>query len=147
VRTRPSFYQAHRALLWTGNIDGASKILPSIDASDLPESVRLLSSLRQACAERRLSDAQKLYRSAYELDRVNTETVTIWLVNKIMGDDAAAEAYLREFDARGDVNIMSNFLTYGTFDPRPFPNLMEAVGEQMEDRDEVIQIPYRCNAG
>ncbi len=140
-------YQAHRALLWTGAIDGASKILPSIDASDLPESVRLLSSLRQACAEKRLSDAERLYKRALELGYADPESVTIWLVNKIMGNDAAAEAYLQEFDRRGDVKIMSNFLTYGTFDPRPFPNLMQAIGDQMDERGEPVEIPYRCNAG
>ncbi len=139
-------YQAHRALLWTGVIDGASKILPSIDTSDLPASVRLLSSLRQACAEKRLRDAEMLYKKAYQLENASTETVTIWLVNKIMGNDDDAEAYLQETDRRGDIKTMSNFLGYGMFDPRPFPNLMEAVGDQIDEHREPIELPYRCNA-
>jgi TolB-like protein len=136
-------YQVHRALLWTGDIDGASKILPAIEASDLPETVRILSSTRQACAEKRFGDAERYYKRAYEFD--GEETVTIWLMNKITGRDAIAEAYLREYDTRGDISTMSNFLSYGSFDPRVFPNLMEALGDQMDGRGALVEIPYRCS--
>jgi len=73
--------------------------------------------------------------------------VTIWLVNKIMGNDETAEAFLQEFDKRGDVETLSNFLSYGSFDPHPFPNLMEAIGDQVDEHGNRVEIPYRCNTG
>jgi TolB-like protein len=51
-------YQAHRLLLWAGDIDGASRVLPMLINSDLPEQNRELAKLRQRCAELRMLFAE-----------------------------------------------------------------------------------------
>jgi hypothetical protein len=138
-------YQAHRALLWTGDIDGASKILPLLDASDFPEDVRILSSLRQACAEKRFSDAERLYQRGNTLVDPD-DSVTPWIMNKIMGYDDLAFAAVQEIDARNDIMRLVPFLSYRTFDPRQLPNLMARIGDQYADRGDAVVVPYRCHA-
>ncbi len=54
-------YQAHRSLLWAGDIDGASQLTRILRSSDIPEENLRLVALRQACAENRLSEAARIY--------------------------------------------------------------------------------------
>jgi TolB-like protein len=135
-------YQAHRGLLWAGDIDGAAQLLPYILSSDLPESSRYLVLLRQACAEGRLGDAQKLYERA--LRQFADQRSSIWLSHLIMGDREAAAATLAPLDDPDDLRGLADFLSYGTFDPRPYPNLMALLEGQGIERGEPIVVPYQC---
>jgi tetratricopeptide (TPR) repeat protein len=135
-------YQAHRALLWVGDIDGASKILPMIQASDMPEDSRYLVSLRQACAEKQLDVATRLFNRANE--KFAGDASNIWIGNLIMGNDEEAIESLMEYDSNEDMVTLTSFLSYGTFDPRPYPNLMAILEGQGFERGEVIKLPYRC---
>ncbi len=135
-------YQAHRAWLWVGDIDAASKILPLIQSSDMPASTRYLASLRQACAENRTDDAIQLHQRGNEQFAENASI--IWLGNKIMGYEDRAFVHLLEFDARGEVTTVSSYLSYAMFDPYQFPNLMERLGDQVDDRREPQVVPYQC---
>lgn len=135
-------YQAHRALLWVGDIDGASKVLPVILASDLPDDSRYLVLLRQACAEKRIAEATRIYSKANE-DFANDASIT-WLGHKIMGDDSEAVEILREYDANNDMLTMAAFLGYGSFDASPYPNLMKVLESQSIERGEAVELPYRC---
>jgi tetratricopeptide (TPR) repeat protein len=135
-------YQAHRALLWVADIDGASKVLPVILASDMPDDSRYLVLLRQACAENRLADAMRLYTKGIE--QFSDDTSISWLSHLIMGNDEKAVEKLMELDSNQDMASMTSFLTYGTFDPRPYPNLMAILEGQGFERGEVIKLPYRC---
>jgi len=139
-------YQSHRALLWSGDLDGASQALPLIEASDFPEDVRILSSLRQACAEKRIVDAERLYRRGISLVDPD-DAVTPWIMNKIMGYDELAFAAVQEIDAANDIARLAPFISYRTFDPRPHPNLMTRLGDQYADRGDAVVIPYRCHTG
>ena len=136
-------YQAHRAMLWAGDIDGAAQIMPVILASDVPEDSRYMVLLRQACAEKRVDDARKLYRRAME--RFGDDYSIMWLSHKIMGDDAAAIETLSKLDNANDLTGLADFLTYGPFDPRPFPNLMALLESQGIEPREPIDVAYRCN--
>ena len=135
-------YQAHRSLLWAGDIDGASQLHSILRASDLPEESHLLVGLRQACAENRLVDAARIY------DRLITgfpESVsTTWIGHRIMGQDDLAFETLIKVDESGDVSSMRNYLAYAYFDPRPFPNLMAMLETQGAHIREPREIPYRC---
>lgn len=135
-------YQAHRSLLWAGDIDGASRLVSTIQASDLPEQSRLLVKLRQACAENRLSDAAQIY------DRLNADyaddTSNRWISYRIMNQDEKAIATLMELDQSEDIRSLSNFLSYAYFDARPFPNLMALLASQGIEPREPRVIPYRC---
>ncbi len=135
-------YQAHRALLWVADIDGASKVLPVILASDLPDDSRYLVLLRQACAENRLADAIRLHTKAME--QFPDEPSIMWLGHKIMGNKEEAVETLMEFDAKGDTMTMTAFLSYGSFDATPYPNLMTVLEAQGIERGEVIKLPYQC---
>ena len=136
-------YQAHRALLWAGDIDSASQLLPVILASDMPEDSRYLVLLRQACAEKRVADAAKLYRRGQE--RFAGDFSVMWLSHKIMGDEKAAIATLAPLDNADDPTGIADFLTYGIFDPRPYPNLMAFLESQGIEPREPIDVAYRCN--
>lgn len=135
-------YQAHRALLWAGDIDGASGIASMLQSSDLPEVSRRTVALRQACAEDRLSDATRIY------DRLQTNSPdqisTIWISNLIMGQQEKAFDTLIGLDDTGDLTSLGDFLSYAYFDARPFPKLTALLKEQGIEPREPREIPYRC---
>lgn len=139
-------YQAHRTLLWAGDIDGSSRLLPRIESSDLPEDTRYLSNLRQACAERRLDDAQKLVAAHYARtpDDASDGQFMTWLTHKILGEDAAALAGVRDLDDSADLRELVDYSTYGSFDARELPNLMALLESQGVDDFEPRINPIRC---
>ena len=139
-------YQAHRTLLWAGDIDGSSRLLPVIQGSDLPEDTRWLSNLRQACAERRVNDAEKLvaeYIARTPLDVADGQFM-ICLTSKILGEDDAAAAVVRELDDGDDMRELLDYSFYGSFDAREMPNLMALLERQGVDDFEPRIIPNRC---
>ena len=62
-----------------------------------------------------------------------------------MGDEEAAVATLAPLDKADDLNGIADFLSYGTFDPRPFPNLMAFLESQGIEPREPIDTAYRCH--
>jgi TolB-like protein len=135
-------YQAHRSLLWAGDVDGASQLVSILQSSGLPEDSRLLVGLRQACAENRLSDAAQIY------DRLVADypddTSIVWIGHRIMNQDEKAVATLMELDQNDDLRSLRNFLSYAYFDASPFPNLMALLESQGVEPREPRVIPYRC---
>jgi TolB-like protein len=136
-------YQAHRGLLWAGDVDGAAQLLPYILSSDLPESSRYLVQLRQACAENRVHDAKRLYERGMRQFADNHSEM--WISHLIMGDREAAVESLRDLDDPDDLAGLADFLGYGTFDPRPYPNLMAMLASQAIEPGEVDTVPYQCH--
>lgn len=135
-------YQAHRALLWAGDIDGASRLSQIIQSTDLPEESRQLVRLRQSCAENRLADATRLYD---QLQTNNTDQhSTRWISNLLMAKDLDAFETLKGLDEREDLRSLGDFLSYAYFDARPFPNLMALLEAQGLEPREPLEIPYRC---
>jgi TolB-like protein len=135
-------YQAHRALLWVADIDGASKVLPVILASDLPDDSRYLVLLRQACAENRAADAKRLYTKGNE--QFADDASIMWLAHLIMGNEEEAVEALMAYDDEQDMMTMTSFLGYGTFDRRQYPNLMALLESQGIDWGEPVETPYQC---
>lgn len=135
-------YQAHRALLWAGDVDGASGLSTLIQASDLPENSRRMVSLRQACAENRISDATRIYEQLKK--EHSDEASTMWIVHSIMGNEKDAIESLIGLDSRDDLSSLGDFLVYAYFDVRPFPNLMALLEAQGIEPREPREIPYRC---
>jgi len=135
-------YQVHRLLLWAGDIDGASRLIPAIVSSNLPETSSYLVKLRQACAEQRLSDAVKLHNSGME--KFGDDVSIAWLSNKIIGDDEAAHALLTDIDEQDNFEVMADYLNYTHFDPSLYPNMMSHLAGQLEEDRQLIEIPYRC---
>jgi hypothetical protein len=135
-------YQAHRALLWAGDIDGASGLSTMIQSSDLPERNRLMVSLRQSCAENRVSDATRIYQ---QLKTEHSDHVsTMWISHRIMGNDEEAFDALKDLDERDNLSSLGDFLSYAYFDARLFPNLMAILTAQGIEPRQPLDIPYRC---
>jgi TolB-like protein/tetratricopeptide (TPR) repeat protein len=135
-------YQAHRALLWAGDLDGASRLLRLIQSSDLPSINRKMVTLRQACAEDRLTDATRLYEQIVADDP--DEVSTLWIADRIMGNDQDAINRLAALDDNEDLSALGDFMSYAFFDARPFPNLMALLEAQGVTPRQPLEIPYRC---
>jgi len=135
-------YQAHRALLWTGDVDGASGLSQMIQSSDLSDSSRLVVRLRQACAENRLTDATRIHEQIKE--NFPDDTTILWISNRIMQKEQDAFENLRGLDDEEDLRGIADFLTYAYFDARPFPNLMALLKAQGIVPRQPLDIPYRC---
>lgn len=135
-------YQVHRALLWIGDIDGASKVVPIIQASYMPDDSRFLVSLRQLCAENRVTEADRLFAKSGEILESNPSIE--WLAHRILGNDEEAFAVLAKYDEKNDIRTMQSFLSYRIFDAGLYANLMAVLEPQGIDRGEVIDLPYQC---
>ena len=136
-------YQAHRQLLWAGDIDGASNIVPRIEASRLQEENKLLVRLRQLCAENRRREAQSVFESIQE--KYEDDYAIMWIAYKVMGDDDVATDVLMPLDRERDYDELFNYLNYPGFDSSAYPNFTAHMAGQGLENRELIPAPYRCN--
>ena len=135
-------YQAHRSLLWAGDIDGASQLVPLLRSSDMPQRSKALIALRQACAENKLNDAAKIYDRL--LADFPDEISNVWISHKIMNQEDAALEALIHLDNPEGLYTLTDFLSYAYFDARQFPNLTVFLESQGIEPREPREIPYRC---
>ena len=135
-------YQAHRALLWAGDIDGARQLLPTLRSSDVPEENRLIAELRQACAENRFADAVRIFEQIKS--DLADDTSIMWISHKVMNQHEDAYGILADLDERMELESLSNFLSYTYFDARVYPNLMAMLETQGVEPREPRDIPYQC---
>jgi TolB-like protein len=139
-------YQAHRTLLYAGDIDGAAALIPAIEASDLPETTRRIIHLRQACAEGDIARARQVFEDFNAKFTGDADFSMRWISHEIMGLTEEAMEMLRPLDESGDLERLYDFVSYHYFDPRPFPNLMELIRAQGVEPREPQEMPYRCKA-
>jgi tetratricopeptide (TPR) repeat protein len=135
-------YQSHRALLWIGDIDDASRLLPALRNSDYGEKILDLIEIRQACAENRLDDAAALMADLQSRDE--QDNWTQWFVLHMSDRQDEAVEFLRPFDEAGDFAAMYVFAPYAYFDPRPYTNFMAHRRSEGGVSNAPIEIPYRC---
>jgi tetratricopeptide (TPR) repeat protein len=135
-------YQAHRALLWLGKVDEASRLVAQIETSQLNDDNKLLVAMRQACAENRRADALRLLETA-ERQFADSRSI-MWLSNMIVDRKDEAYEYVRPYDDNKDMRSMWAFYSYGTFDATRFPNLMAMLAESGIEPHPVLEKPYRC---
>jgi TolB-like protein len=135
-------YQAHRALLWLGDIDGASRVLPLVQASDMEADNRALATLRQACAEGKTATATRIFEQI--LRDYPDETSAMWLSRKIMGRDDEALEITRSLDNDENMSSLASFLGYGHFDARQFPNFLAILEAQGIEPYAPKPLPYQC---
>lgn len=135
-------YQAHRVLLYAGDIDGASDVLPEILNSNLPRDNLYLAELRQACAEGRTADAARLHARA--LPQYPDDLSFKWLSYEVLGDKTSADALFVEFDKAGDFGTIYSYLSYPHFDPQQFPAFWQAMTDRGIEQREAQSLPYRC---
>ena len=135
-------YQSHRALLFAGDIDGASALIPAIESSDMPEDTRMIIRLRQACAEGKTAEARQAFEKFME--RHGQDLSMRWISHKIMGLDAEAHAMLAPLDENKDFERLVDFVSYHYFDASQYPNLVELLQSQGVEPREPLEMPYRC---
>jgi len=136
-------YQAHRALLWNGDVDEARDVLRPIMASQLGWFNKNLASLRQACADGDTDEALRIHERF--VDEYKEGETVLWISYQILGQPEQASAVLTSYDEANQLFSLSSYLTYPYFDPRPYPNLMEWAEQQGVLLPPRVEVPYRCN--
>lgn len=81
----------------------------------------------------------------WSLERLQNDASILWLAYKVIGDDESAKQMFVEYDERKGFGRISDYVACGRFDPRPYPNFMQAVAGQGFEEREVLDLPYRCN--
>ena len=135
-------YQSHRSLLFAGDIDGASALIPAIEASDMPEQTRAIIHLRQACAEGKLAEARRVFENFNA--KYSDDLSMAWISHKIMGLDDEAHEMLVPLDENREFEALFDFVPYHYFDAREYPNLVELIKMQGVEPREPLEMPYRC---
>ena len=133
-------YQSHRALIQAGRADEARTLLPRILASRMPEPVRLLAEMRQACAERRVGDAQVL-RARIAVDGGLSSR---WLAAQLAGDAAGATALLKPLDTPDQLPTLMQFLINPDFDSRNYPLLKAELDRNGVTPPPAASVPHAC---
>jgi TolB-like protein len=135
-------YQAHRALLWTGDVEAASAIAARLfNSPDFPADHLALVELRQACAE---GDTRMADQAMARLE--DAEPGVRWLALVVRGRTADAQAVLAPFDRAAAPYPLQSWLYYPYFDPAPFPNFMALLDREGIDRREPEAMPFACAA-
>ncbi len=133
-------YQTHRTLMWAGRIlegkeiaDRFSRLYPEDD---------LLVRARQACAEGRRADVEVIYATLDPND--NFDISSRWHILKLLGHEKQATEVLRPLAHPGVPYMLSSYLHYNTFDPRPFPEVMAVLKREGVSRPPAVDIPFKC---
>ena len=133
-------YQAHRTLLWGGQLDEARQLAAELQRSQFPEVNIRLVQLRQACAEGRLEDAQTAFEQVLAIPRQDPSVAFI----AYQVTSRPAEAHQLLVDANLDLTALAGFLAYPYFDHTLFPDLARRLADQSIDRQFISGPPYRC---
>ena len=133
-------YQAHRAFIWNGEYDAARKLIPSLEASQLPWASKGFATLRQACADGDEATARGVMTEMEE----RYDDDTLWIPYHLTGQLEKVEAIMRPIHDTGQLYALSEFLNYPYFDPNPYPELMKVLQREGIDRPEPIEIPFAC---
>jgi TolB-like protein/DNA-binding winged helix-turn-helix (wHTH) protein len=135
-------YQAHRAFIWAGKANEARPLLHLIDASTMPEENKLLSRLRQACADGLLDDAKRVRIRINKVGDLNTR----WQAAQLMGDQSAATALLQPLDRPERLATLMQFMILPTFDARLYPKLNAALTRNGVVPKKPITTPFACQS-
>ena len=132
-------YQSHRALLAAGENERAAVLVERyLDLSNDTDGIALMK-LRQACAEGRVSDADKL------VEAVDTDSNSRWLYLKTLGRDDEAYALLAPLDTPDSLHLLASYLTYLAFEPRNYPLMWKTLTDQGINRPPARPLAYRCD--
>jgi hypothetical protein len=100
---------------------------------------------RQACAEGREDRVREILK-LYTEQGINANTGNpAWLIYKMLGEEEEAEAVLRHFEFDEVPYAIAAWLTYPSFDPRPFPELMAVLERENVQRRPPASLPYACS--
>jgi TolB-like protein len=133
-------YQSHRALLAAGLTERAAEVADTYLRQQQDDAEgRTIVEIRQACAEGRVPDADKLFES------VDPDSNSRWLLLKTLGRDTEARELLMPLDMPETLFILSNYMTYRSFEARDYPVLWKTLSSQGINRPPARPMAYRCD--
>ncbi len=131
-------YQSHRALLAAGLVERAAALAEDYVRISEDFEGKILVQVRQACAEGRVADAEKLF------EEVDPNSNSLWLFLMTLGRDDEARDVLMPLDTPQTIFILSGFMTYRSFEARNYPLLWKALTAQGVNRPPARPMAYRC---
>lgn len=147
MRLRPASimtsYQAHRALIWAGEVDEARQLLDRIKTSQLPERNKILAQMRQYCADGQ-NDAANFLRA--RIDALGSDYSDRWMAAQIVGDSADAVAILKPLDRDDRLLTLMQFMMNPSFESARFSVLSAALASDGVVRWKVWPMPGACKA-
>ena len=140
-----ALYQAHRALLWGGEVDAGREVAALFRQKNTNRANRAMVDIRQACAEGRVADADAAYQAMIdELPDGPQFINNRWLYLKTLGREAEAYALLEPLDNAQSVGALAGYLSYTHFDEQRFPYLAGLLAAQGIERPPAAEIPFAC---
>lgn len=137
-------YQVHRILLYADRVAEAADIGQRYIAVATNPTWSLMIRIRQACAEGRVADAERLYED-FDFSPFDPANNNIqWLALKTLGRNAEADELLRPLDQPQFLVRLGELLSYTHFDPSPYPNLTKRLEEQGAMRYEALPLNFAC---
>jgi len=136
--TPNDLYQSHRALLAAGMTERAAEIAETYLRVSDDALGETMVQVRQACAEGRVADADKVFAAA------GSYAYSDWLFLKTLGRDDDALEVLLPYDTPDTLPLLSGFLAYRSFEARDFPLLWKTLTAQGINRPSARPMAYRC---
>jgi len=140
-RNDGNWYQAHRVLLYAGDVEGAARVARNLQRQSDDANSTLMVEVRQACAEGRVADADAVYEQAVDTSMRQSNN---WIYLKTLGLDEEAREALLPFDNPDGFYSLGAFMVYTTFDPNDFPYFASRLAEQGISRPPAHTIPFAC---
>jgi TolB-like protein len=131
-------YQAHRALLAAGLVERAAALADDYVHISEDFEGKSLVQIRQACAEGRIADAESLFED------IDPNSNSMWLFLTTLGRDDEARDILMPLDTPQTVFVLSQFMTYRSFEARDYPVLWKALTTQGINRSLARPMAYQC---
>jgi hypothetical protein len=129
-------YQSHRALLHAGRVDAAAPLARRYAQIDGGSDADVLVQVRQACAEGRVADADRLVAASMR--------AFDWLVLKTLGRHEEARPILLDFDTPDRLAALHMSLTYPFLDVSELPLLARTLADQGIVRPPPPALPFPC---
>ena len=142
--SRIDLYQIHRSLLESGDAAEAARVLALYRQREATADFLAMAEIRQACAEGRADDADRIYTSLLESLEPGKQPASHWLLLMTLGRHKEAENVIRHLDEGAGLLSLSGFLSYTYFDPSPFPNLKALLDAQGLIRPPAAEVSWFC---
>jgi TolB-like protein len=135
-------YQAHRGLLWQGEFEMARKLVSDLK-NENPRSLSIVQT-RQACADGRRSEAERILRSVVPTLSKGDQASSKWHMLQALSRHEEAHEQLRPW-ASAEVPLpVAAYMIYPDFDPSYFPFVQEIIRREGIKRPPPREIPFAC---
>ncbi len=132
-------YQTHRSLLWANRVEEAAALLAKMNEATANSP---LIRARQACAEGRREEVLRILDDLRSGSR--DEVASEWLLLMMLGETEQATERLREIEGNGVPYQLGSWLVFRTFDPSPFPSLVQMLQRENVERPPAAATPFAC---